>query len=111
MTGGSTSGTFSILFTSAPISARSIDPKAPATARVKSKILIPDRIFLLVINPEKALKRIQDRKKLIPFERLSFLRQVHRNYLNLSDEKRFLKIDATKKKEEIVQLCCKDILS
>jgi len=74
-------------------------------------ILIPDRTFLLVIDPEKSLNRIQHRETLIPFERRSFLEKVHVNYLKLAKGKRFLKLDATKTKEELVELCLKDILS
>ncbi|MEM0493391.1 MAG: dTMP kinase, partial [Candidatus Thermoplasmatota archaeon] len=36
-------------------------------------IIKPDRTFILIIEPEKALKRIKKRKELIPFETVSFL--------------------------------------
>jgi len=77
----------------------------------KDRIIYPDRTFLFIIDPKESLARIQHRKTLIPFEQLSFLERVHKNYMKLSCEKRFLKIDATKKKEELVELCCRDILS
>ncbi|MFH1100774.1 MAG: dTMP kinase, partial [Methanobacteriota archaeon] len=77
----------------------------------KNRILIPDRTFLFIIDPKESIKRIQSRNNLIPFERVTFLKKVHANYLKLSTEKRFLKVDATKTKEEIAELCYRDILS
>ena len=66
---------------------------------------------MFVINPKSSLARIQNSDELIPFERLSFLEKVHKNYLKISKDKRFLKIDAAKKIDEIVRICQKDILS
>jgi dTMP kinase len=77
----------------------------------KDRILIPDRTFIFVIEPKQSLARIQHRDNLIPFERVSFLEKVHANYLKLAVGKRFIKIDATKTKKEIIEICCKDILS
>jgi len=77
----------------------------------KNRIPVPDITFLFVIDPKKALDRIQNRDKLIPFERLSFLEQVHKNYLELAFEERFYKLDATKSTEELVLMCCEKIVS
>ena len=77
----------------------------------KNHIIVPDRTFLFVIDTKIALSRIKHREILIPFEHLSFLERVHNNYLQLSTETRFLKIDATKKKKELVDICYNDILS
>lgn len=74
------------------------------------RILIPDRTFLFVIDPQTALARIQHRAELIPFEKLAFLEKVHKNYLTVSKGKRFLHLDATKPIEELVELCYDDIL-
>jgi len=74
-------------------------------------ILTPDRTFLFVISPKESLERIQSRVELIPFERVSFLEKVHTNYLKLSKEKRFKKLDATKKINELVDICYEDIIS
>jgi len=74
-------------------------------------ILNPERTFLFEIDPEMALKRIQHRNNLIPFEKVEFLKKVHNNYLILAKEKRFLKIDATKEIKELVEICIEDILS
>ena len=77
----------------------------------KDRILIPDRTFLFVIHPNDSLARIQNRDELIPFEQLSFLKKVHKNYLAVSKGKRFSQLDATKKIDELVDICYKDILS
>ena len=77
----------------------------------ENRILTPDRTFLFVINPKESLARIQHRDELIPFERFSFLEKVHNNYLGLSKGKRFLKLDATKKIDELVNICYEDIIS
>jgi dTMP kinase len=76
----------------------------------KGRILVPDRTFVFVISPKESLARIQNRGKLIPFERLSFLEKVHKNYLKLAVGKRFMRLDATKQIDELVEICCKDIL-
>jgi len=75
------------------------------------RVPTPDGTFVFVIDPKKSLDRIQKRSKLIPFERLSFLEKVHKNYLKISVGKRFRKLDATKTIEELVDICCEDILS
>lgn len=77
----------------------------------KDRIPTPDRTFIFVINPKDSLARIQNRDKLVSFERLSFLEKIHKNYLKLAVGRQFLNIDATKNKEELVDICCKDILS
>jgi len=77
----------------------------------KDHILVPERTFLFVIPPKNSLARIQNRDELIPFERLSFLEKVHKNYLTVSKGKRFFKIDATKKIDELVTICSEDIVS
>jgi len=74
------------------------------------RILTPNRTFLFVINPQAALARIQHRDELIPFEKLTFLEKVHKNYLMVSKGNRFLHLDATKPIEELVELCYDDIL-
>ena len=77
----------------------------------KDWIITPDRTFVFVINPEESLARIQNRDKLIPFEKINFLEKIHNNYLKLSVGKRFKKIDATKKINELIEICYKDIIS
>ncbi len=76
----------------------------------KNHIIIPDRIFLFIIKPKDALARIKYRDELIPFEKIDFLTKVHKNYLYLSRGNRFLKLDATKKIDELVKICIDDII-
>ena len=76
----------------------------------KGRILIPDRTFVFVIDPNVAIDRIKHRNDLIPFEKICFLEKVHSNYLKLAKGSRFLKIDATKSKNELVKICIDDIL-
>jgi dTMP kinase len=74
------------------------------------RILIPDRTFLFVIDPQTSLARIQNRAELVPFERLEFLKKVHANYLKVSKGKRFVHMDATQPIEVLVQQCYDDII-
>ena len=77
----------------------------------KNHVVIPDRTFIFVIDPKISLARIKNRENLIPFEKISFLENVHKNYLKLSVGKHFMKVDATKTIQELVDICSKDILS
>ena len=76
----------------------------------KDRIIIPDRTFIFVIDPDKSLNRIQCRDKLIPFEKKKFLEKVHKNYLELSKGERFKNVDATKSIDELVDTCYRDII-
>ena len=76
----------------------------------KNHIITPDRTFVFLIKPEVSLARIQNRDKLIPFERLSFLEKVHKLYLELAQGERFKILDATKTVDELVNICVEDIL-
>ena len=76
----------------------------------RNRILLPDRTFVFVIDPKDALLRIQHREELIPFEQIAFLEKVHQNYLKLASSKRFLKLDATKEIQELVDICYNDII-
>jgi len=75
------------------------------------RILIPDRTFLFVIDPNMSLVRIRHRSELIPFERVSFLEKVQSIYLEVCRGKRFLHLDATHSIEDLVELCFNDIIS
>ena len=77
----------------------------------KNRIPIPDRTYIFVIKPKLSIKRIQNRENLIPFEKVSFLEKVHKNYLKLASGKQFMKIDATKNIDDLVNICVNDILS
>jgi len=74
-------------------------------------IIIPDRTFLFLINPELSIQRIKNREKTIKFEKVTFLKKVDKYYNKLADCDRCIKIDATKSIEELVRFCYNDILS
>lgn len=76
----------------------------------KHKILFPTLTFYFRINPEKALSRIQHRDELIPFEKQSFLQQVHLNYEKICKGRRFKTFDATKSISELTELCFNEII-
>jgi dTMP kinase len=73
-------------------------------------ILIPNRTFLFLIDPELSMKRIKNRVKKISFEEVSFLKKVEKYYKKLAIKDRYIKIDATESIEEIVNFCYNDIL-
>jgi len=77
----------------------------------KNRVIIPDRTFIFIIDPKTSLARIQNRDNLVPFEKVSFLEKVHKNYLKLAVGKRLMKVDTTKTIDELVEICSKDILS
>jgi len=77
----------------------------------KDRILVPDRTYIFIIEPEKAIARIQNRNNLIPFEKTAFLQKVQKNYLKLVTGNHFKKIDATKTIDELVKICYEDIIS
>lgn len=76
----------------------------------KNHIVKPDRTFVFLIDPKEAISRINHRDNLIPFEKVDFLKKVHENYIKLAKGSRFLKIDATKPKKELTDMCIKDIM-
>lgn len=64
----------------------------------------PDLTVLLVIPPELSLERIKGRSSYSRFEKLEFLRQVHRNYLRLArSDKSIVKLDATRELDSVVR--------
>ncbi len=74
------------------------------------RILTPDRTFVFDIDPDAAIKRIQQRDELIPFEKASFLSKVQKNYLDLAKGARFMVLDATSSIETLTNICVQDIL-
>lgn len=76
----------------------------------KNRIIVPDRTFLFVIEPNESVARIQNRDNLIPFEKVDFLEKVHKNYLNICKGKRFIKLDATKTIQDLKDICVDDII-
>ncbi len=73
----------------------------------KPFLIKPDITFLLVIEPKKAIERINHRK-LIIYEDEKFLEKVQNNYLEMAkNEDRFFIINAGREKEEILEDCLK----
>lgn len=71
--------------------------------------IAPDVTFLFDLAPELALERISDRSEKSRFEKMEFLKEVRENYLRLAErDKSIVKIDATRKSEDIVSdILCK----
>jgi dTMP kinase len=66
--------------------------------------LHPDLTVLLVIPPELSLERIRGRKSYSRFEKVEYLRQVHRNYLRLArSDRSIVKLDATRDLDSVVR--------
>lgn len=64
----------------------------------------PDLTVLLVIPPELGLERIKGRAKYSRFEKLGFLRDVHKNYLKLARlDRSIVKVDAERSIDEVVE--------
>lgn len=75
-----------------------------------NQIITPDITFVFVIDPEIAVKRIQDRDELIPFEKVSFLNKVQKNYEKLAVGERFRIIKAELSIEDITDICVNEII-
>jgi len=62
----------------------------------------PDMTFLLLVEPDVALRRISGRKEMSRFEKLEFLKEVHRNYLRLAKlDRTIVKVDASGSVENV----------
>ena len=65
--------------------------------------LHPDLTILLVISPEEALRRVGKRGRLSRFEKLGFMKKVHRNYIRLARlDKSIIKVDASRDLNTVV---------
>ncbi len=63
----------------------------------------PDLTVLLVIPPELGLERIKGRAKYSRFEKLGFLKKVHKNYLRLARlDRSIVKLDGERSLEAVV---------
>lgn len=67
--------------------------------------VVPDRTFLLVMPVDAALERMKAKNGREHFERKEILERVQKNYLELAraDPSRFVVVDATKEKGEILR--------
>jgi dTMP kinase len=71
----------------------------------------PDRTFLLILPVEVAIRRLASNTHLEHFERAGVLEEVQQKYLEIAAEEpeRFVLVDATKEKEEIVGFIASEI--
>lgn len=71
----------------------------------------PDITFLLDIDPEKGMARVDDRgEERSKFEKLEFQRRVRANYLSLARERGFVVLDATGTKETLLSQSMEHIM-
>lgn len=76
----------------------------------QGKVLIPQRTFLFDVSSKEAMSRICSREELVPFEKVDFLKEVRKKYLEICRGPRFLVLDSTDSVELLVERCCNDIL-
>lgn len=71
----------------------------------------PDITFLLDIDPEKGMSRVDDRgEEKSKFEKLEFQRRVRENYLSIAREKGFIILDATGSRETLLSQSMEHIM-
>ncbi|MGI6471968.1 MAG: dTMP kinase [Candidatus Methanomethylophilaceae archaeon] len=63
----------------------------------------PDLTFLLDLDPETSMRRVNDRGNTSKFEKIEYLGKVRSNYLELAKEKNFKIIDAARTEEEVLR--------
>ena len=88
--------------------AMGISPDSIITENNKKKFPEPDRIYLIDINPDEAIKRIAMRTDKDIFEKRSFLEKVREIYLSITDN-RFLILNGIKKPEYLLKQIQDDI--
>lgn len=91
--------------------AMGIEPDLIIDENRKRKFPEPDRVYLIDIDPEIALKRINKRNNNTAseiFEKKDFLTNVRKIYHSIANDK-FIVIDGTKNPEEIIEIIIKDI--
>lgn len=70
----------------------------------------PDITFVLDIDPEESLRRVDVRgEQKSKFERLEFQKRVRENYLRISEERGFHVLDASGSPEEVCSMAMKQI--
>jgi len=62
----------------------------------------PDLTILLDVEPEIAMERLRKRGELSPFERLDYLREVRKRFLENADEKTVV-VDASKPLDKVME--------
>jgi dTMP kinase len=81
------------------------EPRAWLQSLHNGWTIVPDLTFLLVIPVELALERLAEKNGREHFERREILEKVQKNYLELArgDPSRFVIIDASMEKQEVVR--------
>jgi dTMP kinase len=86
-----------------------ISPVSIIQENRKKKFPEPDRVYLVDIDPELALKRIVRRNnKAEIFEKMEFLKKAREIYYNIADE-RFVILDGSKTTKALISIIKKDI--
>lgn len=71
----------------------------------------PDITFLLDIDPERGMARVDDRgEERSKFEKLDFQRRVRAKYLSIAEEKGFVILDASEPKEKLLSQSMEHIM-
>lgn len=86
------------------------DPVKYLKSIISDRIVHPDRVYILDIDPEIALSRIGRDRRPRGFEEREFLAKVRKNYIKLAKGERYRIIDGRKRIDDIVDECLKDIL-
>lgn len=86
------------------------DPVKYLKSITSDRIVHPDRVYILDIDPEIALSRIGRDRRPRGFEEREFLAKVRRNYIRLAKGERYRIIDGRRRIDDIVDECLKDIL-
>ena len=72
--------------------------------------LEPDLTLLLLLSPAEGLARVAAARAKSPFERVAFLTRVQKAYEAMAREPRFVKLDASRSPDEVVEAAERSIL-
>ena len=73
--------------------------------------VVPDLTFLLDLEPEIAIARLDVRDNKTKFEKIEFLKKVRANYLAIAkrEPRRFIVLDATDTQEDLEKQALREI--
>lgn len=77
------------------------DPRGWLNEAAGPFLLEPDLTFLLLVEPEEALRRVEATRSPSPFERADYLAQVQDVYRDLAKSARFVVLDANRSPEAV----------
>lgn len=72
--------------------------------------LEPDLTLLLLVDPAEGMARIAATRTKSPFERVAFLKDVQKAYVEMAHQPRFVKLDATSPPEEVAEAAERAVL-